>query len=57
MIEMLTHRCDDASHVIDKICEVMVDVVIIIMKYIMIHMLRLSSPFHRSLVLVMMKLT
>jgi hypothetical protein len=57
MTEMLMHRCDGASHVIDKVCEVMVDIVITILKYTTIHMLRLSSLFHRSLVLMMLKLT
>jgi hypothetical protein len=51
------HRCDDASHVIDKVWEVMVDVVIIILNQTMIHLLRLSSLFHRSWVLMMLKLT
>jgi hypothetical protein len=32
MIEMLMHRFDDTSHVIDMVWEVMVDVVIIILK-------------------------
>jgi hypothetical protein len=32
MAEMLMHRCDDASHVIDKVCEVMVEIIIIFMK-------------------------
>jgi hypothetical protein len=54
---MFMHRCDDASHVIDKVWEVMVDVVIIILNQTMIHLLRLSSLFHRSWVLKMLKLT
>jgi hypothetical protein len=32
MTKILMHRCDDASHVMDKVWEVIVDVVIIIMK-------------------------
>jgi hypothetical protein len=51
------HRCDTASHVIDKVCEVMVNAVIIILNQTMIHLLRLSSLFHRSWVLMMLKLT
>jgi hypothetical protein len=51
------HRCDNASHVIDKVWEVMVDVVIIILNQTMIHLLRLSFLFHRSWVLMMLKLT
>jgi hypothetical protein len=54
---MLMHHCKDALHIIDKIWEVMVDVVIIFLNQTMIHMLRLSSPFHCSLVLMMLKLT
>jgi hypothetical protein len=54
---MFMHRCHNASHVIDKVWEVMVDVVIIILNQIMIHLLRLSSLFHRSWVLMMLKLT
>jgi hypothetical protein len=57
MTTMFMHRCDNASHVIDKVWEVMVDVVIIIMNQTMIHLLRLSSLFHRSWVLMMLKLT
>ena len=56
-VTMFMHRCDDASHVIDKVWEVMVDVVIIILNQAMIHLLRLSSLFHRSWVLMMLKLT
>jgi hypothetical protein len=47
MTTMFMHRCDNASHVIDKVCEVMVDVVIIILNQTMIYLLRLSSLFHR----------
>jgi hypothetical protein len=54
---MCMHRCHNASHVIDKVWEVMVDVVIIIMNQTIIHLLRLSSLFHRSWVLMMLKLT
>jgi hypothetical protein len=54
---MFMHRCDNASHVINKILEVMVDVVIIILNQTMIHLLRLSSLFHCSWVLMMLKLT
>ena len=54
---MFMHHCDDASHVIDKVWEVMVDVVIIILNQTMIRLLRLSSLFHRSWVLMMLKLT
>jgi hypothetical protein len=54
---MFMHRCDNASHVTDKVWEVMVDVVIIILNQTMIHLLRLSSLFHRSWVLMMLKLT
>jgi hypothetical protein len=53
---MFMHRCDNASHVINKVWEVMVDV-IIILNQTMIHLLRLSSLFHRSWVLMMLKLT
>jgi hypothetical protein len=56
MTTMFMHRCDNASHVIDKVWEVMVDVVIIL-NQTMIHLLRLSSLFHRSWVLMMLKLT
>jgi hypothetical protein len=56
MITMLMHRCDDASHVIDKEWEVMVDVIIIILNQTMIYMLGLSYLFHYSLVLMMLKL-
>jgi hypothetical protein len=57
MTTMFMHRCDNASHVIDKVWEVMVDVVIIILNQTMIHLLRLSSLFHHSWVLMMLKLT
>ena len=57
MTTMFMHRCDNASHVINKVWEVMVDVVIIILNQTMIHLLRLSSLFHRSWVLMMLKLT
>jgi hypothetical protein len=50
-------RYDNASRVIDKVWEVMVDVVIIILNQTMIHLLRLSSLFHHSWVLMMLKLT
>jgi hypothetical protein len=53
---MFMHHCDNTSHVIDKVWEVMVDV-IIILNQTMIHLLRLSSLFHRSWVLMMLKLT
>jgi hypothetical protein len=57
MTTMFMHRRDNVSHIIDKVWEVMVDVVIIILNQTMIHLLRLSSLFHRSWVLMMMKLT
>jgi hypothetical protein len=57
MTTMFMHRCHNASHVIDKVWEVTVDVVIIILNQTMIHLLRLSSLFHRSWVLMMLKLT
>jgi hypothetical protein len=57
MTTMFMHRCHNASHVIDKVWEVMVDVVIIILNQTMIHLLRLSSLFHRLWVLMMLKLT
>ena len=57
MTTMFMHRCDNASHVIDKVWEVMVDVIIIILNQTMIHLPRLSSLFHRSWVLMMLKLT
>jgi hypothetical protein len=57
MTTMFMHRCHNASHIIDKVWEVMVDVVIIILNQTMIHLLRLSSLFHRSWVLMMLKLT
>jgi hypothetical protein len=57
MTMMFMHRCDNTSHVIDKVWEVMVDVVIIILNKTMIHLLRLSSLFHHSWVLMMLKLT
>jgi hypothetical protein len=57
MTTMFMHLYDNASHVIDKVWEVMVDVVIIILNQTMIHLLRLSSLFHRSWVLMMLKLT
>jgi hypothetical protein len=42
----------------NRLCmRVMVDVIIIIVTETMIHMLRLSSLFHNSLVLMMLKLT
>jgi hypothetical protein len=57
MTTMFMHHCDNASHVIDKVWEVMVDVVIIFLNQTIIHLLRLSSLFHRSWVLMMLKLT
>jgi hypothetical protein len=57
MMTMFMHRCDNASHVIHKVWEVMVDVIIIILNQTMIHLLRLSSLFLRSWVLMMLKLT
>jgi hypothetical protein len=54
---MLMHHCDEALHVIDKVWEVMVDVIIIILDQRMIHRLKLSSLFLCSLVLMMLKLT
>jgi hypothetical protein len=56
MTMMFMHRCDNASHVIDKVWKVMVDVVIIL-NQTMIHLLRLSPLFHHSWVLMMLKLT
>jgi hypothetical protein len=44
MTMMFMHCCDNASHVIDKVWEVMVDVVIIL-NQTMIHLLRLSSIY------------
>jgi hypothetical protein len=54
---MLMHRCDGALHVIVKVWEVLVDVVIIILNQTMILMLRLGSLFHHLFVLMMLKLT
>src|SRR5436190_7093434 len=57
LILILRHRCDDASIVIDKVWEVIIDVVLIILITIMILMLRSSFRFHRSMALMMQRPT
>src|SRR6266542_3660862 len=54
---ILRHRCDNASIVIDKVWEVIIDVVLIILIMIMILMLRSSFRFHRSMALMMQRPT
>jgi hypothetical protein len=51
------HNSGHTSHVIDKVCEVMIDVVIIILNQTMVLMLRLSFLFYHSMVLMIPKLT
>ena len=54
---ILRHRCDDASIVIDKVLEVIIDVDLTILITIMTRMLRSSFLFHRSMALMMQKPT
>ena len=54
---ILRHRYDDASIVIDKVWEVIIDVDLNILITIMIRMLRSSFRFHRSMALMMQKPT
>src|SRR6266540_1924788 len=54
---ILRHHCDDASIVIDKVWEVIIDVVLIILITIMILMLRSSFRFHHSMALMMQRPT